>query len=65
MITILKNACRYVKNTNGCVTRAHFAEDHEPIGEQLWDDLKNAGLVREDEYLRIFLTDAGEKLLAA
>lgn len=65
MNQIFKNACRYVSNTNGYATKAHFAEDHEPVGEQLWDDLKNAGLVREDEYLRIFLTDAGEKLLAA
>lgn len=64
MNQILKNACRYVSNTNGCATKAHFVEDHEPVGEQLWSDLSNAGLVREDEYLRIFLTDAGTKFAA-
>jgi ribosomal protein S19E (S16A) len=61
----LKNAAQYVKNTNGGATRSHFIEDHEPVGVQLWEDLSNAGLVRQDENPRIHLTEAGGKLLSA
>lgn len=65
MNQIMKNAARYVKNTNGGATRADFIEDHEPIGVPLWDDLSKAGLVRQDENGRIRLTEAGEQLIAA
>ncbi len=60
----LKEAIQYVKNTNGGATRAHFFEDHEPIGELLWNDLDNAGLVRTDGNGRIHLTDKGIAELA-
>jgi hypothetical protein len=56
-------ALRYVRNTGGGATRAHFVEDHEPIGHQLWAVLSNQGLIRVDENARIFLTDAGLALI--
>lgn len=56
-------ALQYVKNTNGGGTKAHFIDDFEPVGSMLWNDI--AGLVREDENGRIWLTEAGEAELAA
>ena len=58
-----KQALKYVRNTNGGATRAHFLEDHEPIGEMLWKGMSNSGLVRQDENGRIFLTDEGNAAL--
>lgn len=54
------NALRYVRNTNGGATIAHFLEDHEPVGQLLWDSLSNEGLVTTDENGRIKLTATGE-----
>lgn len=58
-----KAPLQYVRNTNGGATRAHFLEDHEPIGEMLWQGMFNSGLVRQDENGRIFLTDEGNAAL--
>lgn len=55
------NALTYVKNTNGGATKAHFIEDHEPIGPMLLQDLN--GLVFEDENNRLRLTDEGKRAL--
>jgi ribosomal protein S19E (S16A) len=56
-------AARYVRNTNGGATHAHFIEDHEPVGDRLWDDLERLGCVREDAHGHIFLTESGEAAL--
>ena len=64
MIETEKRALQYVKNTNGGATKAHFMEDHEPIGERLWDALNNAGMVRTDENGRIHTTERGDAELA-
>ena len=70
---VLKAALQYVRNTNGGATRAHFFEDHEPVGPLLWDDLsypcalacerRRPGYVRTDEAGRIHLTAAGDHAL--
>ena len=57
-------ALQYVKNTNGGATKAHFMDDHKPIGPMLWDDLSSAGYVRTDKNGRIFLTEEGDAALA-
>lgn len=62
-MTLNKASLQYVRNTNGGATRAHFLEDHEPIGEFLWQGMVNSGLVRQDENGRIFLTDEGDAQL--
>lgn len=56
-------ALQYVKNTNGGATKAHFYEDHEPIGDLMWQPLIDADYVRTDENSRIFLTVTGELAL--
>ena len=63
MADIFSKALEYVRNTNGGATRAHFLEDHEPIGERLWERAAKDGLIRTDENGRIWLTDAGEALI--
>lgn len=55
---------KYVMNTNGGATKAHFIEDFEPIGERLWDELSTLfEYVKEDENGRIRLTEKGAKVL--
>lgn len=39
MNAMLLQALQYVKNTNGGATKSHFIEDHEPVGDRLWNDL--------------------------
>lgn len=58
-----KAPLQYVRNMNGGATRAHFLEDHGPIGEMLWQRIVNSGLVRQDENGRIFLADEGNAAL--
>ena len=65
MIDTERRALQYVKNTNGGATKAHFMEDHEPIGERLWVALDNAGMVRVDGNGRIHTTERGDVELAA
>ena len=38
-------ALEYIRNTGGNASFLVFMEDHEPIGEMLWDDLFLLGLV--------------------
>lgn len=59
-----RKALEYVRNTGGGATRDHFIDDHEPIGEVLWDRLSDAGLAGIDGDDRICLTDAGKKELS-
>lgn len=59
-------ALQYVRNTNGGATRAHFEDDHEPIGRKLWHELfEVGGFITIDSAGRIFLTDAGRAAIAA
>lgn len=48
----IKQALRYVRNTNGGATLADFIEDHEPIGDQLWRDLRHKLYVYEERWMR-------------
>lgn len=59
-----RKALEYVRNTGGGATHDHFIDDHEPIGEVLWDRLSAADLVGIDGDDRICLTDAGKKELS-
>jgi hypothetical protein len=59
LLELEQRALEYVRNTGGGATKAHFMEDHEPIGARVWDVLVNAGFVSVDEYGRIRPTDAG------
>jgi hypothetical protein len=61
---MLRTALEYVRNTNGGATRAHFFEDHEPVGGLLWNDLSNRGLVTTDSDGRIKPTEEGLAALA-
>lgn len=56
-------ALRYVKNTGGNATYNHFIDDHEPIGQRLWQDLKYDNVVSIDDQGKIFVTKTGEKFL--
>ncbi len=60
----LKRTLQYVKNTNGGATKAHFIEDHEPIGECLWQTyFEEKGYITIDNAGRIYLTQAGTEAL--
>jgi hypothetical protein len=59
MKSMLTTALEYVRNTGGGATKAHFFEDHEPIGGLLWNDLSNRGLVTTDSDGRIKPTEEG------
>lgn len=65
MGTTKLNALRYVKNTAGGARKSMFIEDHDPIGNLLWDDLAAAGLVCENAEGAVVLTDAGMAALEA
>jgi hypothetical protein len=57
-------ALQYVRNTNGGANVEAFIEDHEPIGQWLWDKLSRGGLVRVNrDTQRIYLTSAGDAAL--
>ncbi len=60
----MKLAAKYVQNTNGGATKAHFTEDFEPVGEMLWDDLSRNEYVEERDG-KIYLTDLGEAALSS
>lgn len=59
----MKRVLEYVKNTNGGATKANFIEDHEPIGERLWQTLKEKDYITMDDAGRIYLTHAGANAL--
>ncbi len=56
---IIRRTLQYVRNTGGGATKANFIEDHEPIGEMLWQKLRHGLYVYEDMDGRIQLTDSG------
>ena len=57
-----EQAIRYVHNTNGGATLANFIEDHEPIGQQLWDELLAERLVRIDEKGKVQMSKTQDAL---
>jgi hypothetical protein len=61
---MLRRALEYVRNTGGGATKAHFFEDHEPVGGLLWNDLSNRGLATTDSDGRIKPTEEGLAALA-
>lgn len=58
-----KQALQYVVNTGANATQDHFIEDHDPIGQVLWDDLQLEGLVTTNKHDKIILTDKGHDVL--
>ena len=60
-----EKAVRYVHNTNGGATLANFIEDHEPVGQQLWNELMNERLVRIDEQGKIQISKTQDALAIA
>lgn len=42
---MIDRAIQYIKNTGGNATLADFVEDHEPVGQKLWEDLVQKGMV--------------------
>ena len=60
----LKQTLQYVKNTGCGATKAHLIEDHEPIGERLWQTyFEEKGYITIDNAGRIYLTQAGADAL--
>jgi len=59
----IRQALQYVRNTNGGATLDNFLEDHEPIGKELWQELRHNLYVFEDMNGRIRLTDSGNAAL--
>ncbi|WP_433588238.1 hypothetical protein [Pseudomonas koreensis] len=57
-----EQAIRYVRNTNGGATLANFIEDHEPIGQNLWDELMEAGWVCVDEQGKVQISKTQDAL---
>lgn len=53
----------YVKNTAGNATIPYFYEDFEPVGERVWGELADQGLVKTAKG-KIVLTEKGESMLA-
>lgn len=60
MSSQLQQALNYVHNTNGGGSRESFLEDFEPIGELLWKELSECGLVAIGKDGVIELTLAGK-----
>lgn len=52
-------ALQYIQNTGGNATLANFLEDHEPIGQQIWDALLDQRLVHIDGAGKVGLTHGG------
>jgi ribosomal protein S19E (S16A) len=53
----------YVKNTAGNATIPDFYEDYKPVGESVWQELADEGLVKTVKG-KIVLTEKGESVLA-
>lgn len=60
---IQKQALHYVSNTESNATLEHFIEDHDPIGQVLWDDLQLAGLVDINANGKLILTHNGQQIV--
>lgn len=54
-------ALEYVKNSGGGATEEIFKDDHAPVGQALWDEIKDCVLV--DAMGRIFLNGKGQKII--
>ncbi len=54
-------ALEYVRNSNGGATEDDFIEDWEPIGKQLWDDIKDFIFI--DNRKKIYITTEGLKII--
>ncbi len=61
----LREFLQYVENTNGGATKANFVEDHEPIGDLMWDTLWGEELIEFNDGLRVVLTKLGRETLGA
>lgn len=57
------SALRYVQNTGLGATPVNFMEDHNPVGAQLWREITNKGYAEVDINGKIYLTNAGRKVL--
>ena len=56
-------ALRYVENTGGGATKENFIEDFEPIGADLWENIRSQSLVYIEVDGKIFLTTRGALVL--
>ncbi|NWD49052.1 hypothetical protein [Pseudomonas gingeri] len=61
----LERALNYVRNTNGGATLAHFLDDHEPIGQKLWDGLLAGNWVCIDQQGKIQISPSQDALTIA
>jgi hypothetical protein len=52
-------ALQYIQNTNGNATLANFLEDHEPIGQEIWERLLDQRLVHINGAGKVGLTHGG------
>lgn len=59
MISTHLKALQYIQNTNGNATLANFLEDHEPIGQEIWERLLDQRLVHINGAGKVGLTHGG------
>ena len=57
-------ALRYISNTEQNATLEHFIEDHDPIGQAIWDDLESEGLVGKNADGKLILTHKGQQVIS-
>jgi hypothetical protein len=50
----------YVRNTAGNATKAHFFDDHDPIGPWLWDVLEKGQFIEVNAAGKVVLTEKGK-----
>ena len=58
-----KQALHYISNTECNATLEHFIEDHDPIGQVIWDDLEAEGLVGKNADGKLILTHKGQQIV--
>lgn len=63
MNAMQRKACEYVRNTGGNATLPHFLDDHDPVGQHVWDSLLADKLVFIDSAGHIHLTLVGSNAL--
>lgn len=65
LTTMEIRALEYVRNTNGGATVRIFIDDHEPIGFELYNALRdhNPSLITQNSNGAVILTEAGRKML--
>lgn len=54
---------KYIRNTAGNATLAHFKDDFEPIGDRLWTSLTSKDFSTISPTGKVVLTEAGDKAL--